>query len=73
MKAQTKKLSIAESIVNVIAGYFVSVFGQYLIFPILGIFVDVKINFAISFFIMFLSFAKCYIVRRVFNFIGGKK
>jgi len=64
---QSKKLSLIESITNVIVGYGVSVIAQIVIFPVFGIHTTIKDNLFIGLFFTVVSIVRSYILRRVFN------
>ena len=64
---QSKKLSLIESITNVLVGYGVSVIAQIVIFPVFGIQTTIKDNLFIGLFFTVMSIIRSYILRRVFN------
>jgi len=64
---QSKTFSLIESIVNVCVGYFVSLLGQIIIFPIFDIKVDLKTNLYIGAGFTVISIVRSYCLRRVFN------
>lgn len=64
---QTKKMSIIESIVNVIIGYGVAVAAQVIVFPWFGIETCLSDNLKIGVIFTFVSLVRTYAVRRVFN------
>jgi hypothetical protein len=64
---QSKKHSIIESIVNVIAGLIISFLIQLWIYPLLKIKVSINQNIFITFVFFLTSFLRGYIVRRIFN------
>lgn len=64
---QSKTFSFIESIVNVIIGYFVSLFGQIIIFPIFNIKVDLQTNLYIGAGFTVISIIRSFILRRIFN------
>ena len=64
---QSRKMSLIESITNVIVGYSISVLAQILIFPIFGIAATIKENLLIGLCFTVISIARSYILRRIFN------
>jgi uncharacterized protein YacL len=64
---QSKKHSALESITNVIVGLLISIITQMIIYPILNIPVTFSQNLIITFVFFVLSFARGYIIRRIFN------
>ena len=64
---QSRKMSLIESITNVIVGYSISVLAQILIFPMFGISATIKENLLIGLCFTVISIARSYILRRIFN------
>ena len=64
---QSKKHSALESITNVVVGLLISIIAQMIIYPILNISVTFNHNLIITFVFFVLSFARGYIIRRIFN------
>lgn len=64
---QTRKLSLAESLVNVAVGYGVAVCAQVLVFPVFDISVSLSNNLAIGAVFTVISIVRSYCVRRCFN------
>lgn len=64
---QSKRHSALESITNVIVGLLISIIAQMIIYPILNISVTFNQNLIITFVFFVLSFARGYIIRRIFN------
>ena len=67
MKGQTKKHSFTEAIANVVVGFFVSIVGQLLIFPLVGIPANWHQNLQIAGLFTILSILRTYLLRRYFN------
>jgi len=59
-------------LVNVLIGYFVSVFAQALIFPIFGIYVSLGQNLLIGLAFTLVSIARSYVLRRIFNYFTSR-
>ena len=64
---QSRKMSLIESITNVIVGYSISVLAQILIFPMFGLSATIKENLLIGLCFTVISIARSYILRRIFN------
>lgn len=68
---QSRVMSAIEAIANVFIGYMVSVAANILILPLFGYDVTVADSFAIGLAFTAVSLVRSYILRRVFNWIGG--
>jgi len=64
---QSKKLSLIESITNVIAGLIISFIIQLAIYPALDIKVTVNQNIIITAVFFLASFIRGYLIRRIFT------
>lgn len=69
---QSKRNSLAESLANMIAGYVIALAGQMVIFPLVGLSVNLSQNMAIGFWFALISFVRGYLIRRVFNWIDRR-
>lgn len=65
--SQTRLGSLVESIVNVLIGFGVGVASQYYIFPLFDIHIPFWTNVEIAVWFTFISIARSYVVRRMFN------
>ena len=68
---QSRVMSAIEAIANVVIGYLVSVAANILILPLFGYDVSVADSFAIGLAFTAVSLVRSYILRRMFNAIGG--
>jgi len=68
---QTKTFSLIESIANIVIGYFVSLAGQIVVFPLVGIHTTIQNNLFIGAAFTIISLVRSYALRRFFN--GLKK
>ena len=68
-EGQTRRMSLLESLVSVISGYFLTVLIQFYLFPLFGINVPMLDTLFISLIIVLIAFAKNYSVRRIFNYL----
>ena len=66
---QSRLMSLAESVANVIVGYGVAVVTQILIFPIFGLHTTLAQNLKISAAFTVMSIARFFALRRVFEAI----
>ncbi len=66
---KTRRQSLIESIVNIIAGLLVAFTAQLVIFPLLGIAVRLDQNVKISVFFTAVSLVRSYALRRFFNWL----
>lgn len=64
---QSRRSSLAESLLNVAIGYSVAVASQILIFPLFGIQVPISTNIEIGLYFTAISIVRSYLVRRWFN------
>ena len=64
---QSKRMSLIESIANVVIGYLVALGAQLIVFPVLGIPVSFQENILLGLIFTFVSLVRSYCVRRVFN------
>ena len=64
---QTKLGSLVESVVNIIIGFVINVTAQYLVFPLFGMYIAFSQNLMIAVIFTFISLARSYVLRRVFN------
>lgn len=67
MSKQSKKISLIESLVQTISGLIISFCIQIVIYPALGIEVNLNQNFIITFVFFVASLLRGFIVRRIFN------
>lgn len=64
---QSRLQSLAESLVNVVLGYSIALGAQLLVFPLFGIHIPMSSNIAIGIIFTFVSLARSYALRRLFN------
>ena len=64
---QSKRMSMIESVSNVLVGYLVAVWSQIIIFPMFGVNIAVRDNFMIGLWFTVISLIRSYSLRRVFN------
>jgi hypothetical protein len=64
---QTKQKSLIESLVNTFTGMGVSFVIQLILFPLMGISVNLHQNLIITFIFTIASIVRGYLIRRIFN------
>lgn len=69
---QSKKLSLIESVVNVVSSFVIGVITQIIVFPFYGLKISVMANISLTLIFSLTSFVRSYILRRVFNRIAVK-
>ncbi|WP_299473163.1 hypothetical protein [uncultured Paracoccus sp.] len=70
---QSRLMSLAESVANVIVGYGVAVVTQILIFPIFGLHTTLAQNLKIGAAFTVMSIARPFALRRVFEAIRMRR
>lgn len=70
---QSKKLSLIESIVNVVSSFVIGVITQILVFPFYGLEISVMANISLTLIFSLTSFVRSYILRRIFNGISERQ
>jgi len=67
LRKQTKRASLAESLLNVAIGYGVALLSQIIVFPWFGIYVGISANVAIGAVFTVVSIVRSFAVRRLFE------
>ena len=70
---QSRLMSLAEAIANVIVGYVVAVLTQILIFPVFGLHTTLAQNLKMGVIFTVVSIARSFALRRVFEAIRMRK
>ncbi len=70
---QSKRMSMAESLINVAVGYGVAVSAQIMVFPLFGLDVALVDNLAIGAIFTGISIVRSFALRRVFEEIRVRK
>lgn len=68
---QLRRHSLAESLTNVAVGYGISVTTQHIVFPLFGFNIPLTTNMVIGVIFTFVSIARSYLLRRIFNRFTG--
>ena len=66
---QSHRMSVVESLTNVIVGYTVALLGQLIVYPIMDIPVTIKQNLVIGAIFLTIGLARSYLLRRFFNWL----
>ena len=69
---QSRRMSLVESIANVVVGYGVAVLAQMVVFPLFGMAVSLGDNLLIGLAFTVVSIARSYYLRRVFEIIRAR-
>lgn len=64
---QLKKHSFIEAWTNIFVGYGINLLANFALFPLFGWHITLKQNITIGIFYTFISLARSYCLRRVFN------
>ncbi|MNC10600.1 hypothetical protein D3C75_582550 [compost metagenome] len=70
---QSKKLSLIESVVNVVSSFLMGVITQIIVFPLYGFEASVMANISLTLIFSLTGFIRSYTVRRIFNSIAEKQ
>lgn len=70
---QSKKLSLIETITNVISGFVVGICTQIVIFPFYGLKASFMANLSMTLIFSLTGFIRSYTVRRIFNRLAEKE
>jgi hypothetical protein len=70
---QSHAHSLIEAITNVAVGYMLAVVTQILVFPMFGWQPNLKANLSIALAFSFVSLARSYILRRLFDCLNQKR
>ena len=66
---QSRKMSLAESVANVVAGYGIAVASQILIFPAFGLHMTMAQNLKLAAAFTVISICRSFALRRLFEAI----
>ena len=69
MNKQSRRMSLVESIANVVVGYALAVATQIVVFPYFGLATAIGENLAIGAVFTVVSIARSYSLRRLFEMI----
>lgn len=67
MNKQSRRMSLVESIANVVVGFGIAVLTQIAVFPIFGLQVSLTDNLVIGLAFTAVSIARSFALRRVFE------
>lgn len=66
---QSRLGSFIESLLNILVGSGVALLSQLIIFPLYGVHLPLQDNIMITIWFTFISIARSYTLRRVFNWV----
>lgn len=69
---QSRTMSVVEAVTNVVVGFGLAVLTQVLVFPMLGIAVSFDQHVAIAVIFTFVSLARGYVLRRLFEVLASR-
>jgi len=69
--SQSRAMSLVEATTNVVVGYGLAVLTQFAVFPAVGITLPLQEQLRIGLAFSGVSFLRSYLLRRVFEAIGG--
>ena len=64
---QTRRMSLLESVTNVVVGYELAIITQIVVFPLFGIVTDLSEHLAIGLAFVVVSLARGFVLRRIFE------
>ncbi len=70
---QSRIGSVIESVANIALGFGVALASQMLIFPLYGVHLSLQDNVMITVWFTFISLARSYALRRMFNAITVRR
>ena len=68
--SQSRTLSLIEAVTNIVFGYGLAVVMQIVVFPVMGVNVTVQQTLKIGLLFTFVSIARSYALRRLFERMG---
>ena len=69
---QTRRMSLLESVTNVVVGYVLAIITQIVVFPLFGIVTDLKQHLAIGLAFVVVSLARGFVLRRIFEYFSRR-
>ena len=70
--SQSRRMSMIETVAGVAIGFVVSVAASFVVYPLFGHAFTLAQNIGITIIFTVLSIVRGYLVRRAFNWIGGR-
>lgn len=67
---QSRCMSLAEAVTNVLLGYGIAVMTQVTVFPLFGLNVSLSENLGIGLVFTVISLVRSYLLRRIFNAVS---
>ena len=69
---QSRKHSALESLINILVGLGVALITQLIVFPLFDIHISASSHIGITLIFTAVSFARSYLLRRLFNYLHLK-
>jgi hypothetical protein len=69
---QSRTMSFIEAITNVVAGYFIALLMQTLLFAVLGVYLSITENASIAAVFTIVSIVRSYCIRRLFERVSRR-
>ena len=66
---QSRRMSLAESVINIAIGLFINLVAQIYVFALFGIYVPLSTNLSIAAIFTVISIVRSYTLRRLFEII----
>jgi len=70
--SQSRRMSLAEALMNVAIGFGINLLANFLIFPLFGFHITMRDNLLMGIIYTAISIARSYMLRRIFNFHSTK-
>jgi hypothetical protein len=67
---QSRATSLTKSVLSTAAGFFISLFAQWLILPMIGVTINLHQNLFFAVIMTVISIARGYVLERIFEFFG---
>lgn len=71
--SQSRLGSLAETTINMIVGFWLSVLVQAIVFPLYGYELKLHDNMAIVALFTIVSMIRSYVLRRIFNWLSARR
>lgn len=68
-RAQSRRASLVEAATNTVVGYVLAILTQLVVFPLYGIKASTSAHLGIGVAFVFVSLARSYALRRVFEWV----
>jgi hypothetical protein len=69
---QSRWMSLAEAVTNIVVGYGLAVLAQIIVFPLFGLHASLSDNLLLGSVFTIVSLARGFALRRIFNTFDGR-